>query len=361
MMIQQIPLVHRDFKLNGFSHNESTLMDAAYSLIKEGEPYEQVIGDFLMDWLSESDTIPVKTSGTTGSPKLATFTRHQMFASAKLTGDYFELSPGQSILMCLPANYVAGKMMLVRAMVLGLELRFVEPTTNPIPFEKMFDFTAMVPMQLHASVKQLDQIDQLIVGGAPVSQELKLEISDAPTTIYETYGMTETLTHVAVKKLNHTLSELAEDTFKALPGIEFETDARSCLVITAPHLDLHKWSTNDVVTLLSPNEFTWHGRFDHVINTGAVKVHPEHVESILREAFKCEVVVSGVPDPQLGERVVGIIETNESPEKYMEILASLAELDGFEKPRELMTISEFPRNDSGKIDRINTLEHLNLK
>jgi len=336
-------------------------MDAAYSLIKEGDPFELVIGDFLMDWLNDSNTITVKTSGTTGTPKLQTFTRQQLVASAKLTGDYFELSPGQSVLMCLPANYIAGKMMIVRAMVLGLDLHFVAPISTPIPYEREFDFTAMVPMQLEASVKQLDQIDQLIVGGAPVSQELIREISEVRTNIYETYGMTETLTHVAVKKLNHTLSGFAEETFTALPGIEFETDARSCLVVTASHLDLHKWVTNDVVTLLNNKEFSWKGRIDHVINSGAVKVHPEYVEAILRDAFQCEVVVIGVPDPQLGERVLGIVETKDSIDKYAKILESIDALDAFEKPRELRAITEIPRNDSGKIDRNTTLEHLNLK
>ncbi|MBT8236434.1 MAG: AMP-binding protein [Bacteroidia bacterium] len=360
-MTERTPLLHPKFTLNGFAHSESTLMDAAYSLIKEGDPFELVIGDFLMDWLSDSDTITFKTSGTTGSPKMKTFTRHQMIASAKLTGAYFKLSPGQSVLMCLPAEYVAGKMMLVRAMVLGLQLHFVEPITTPIPYEKQFDFAAMVPMQLQASLKQLHQIDQLIVGGAPISQELIRDIANVPTDIYETYGMTETLTHVAVKKLNHTLSGIADDTFKALPGIEFETDARSCLVVTASHLDLHKCVTNDVVTLLNDKEFTWLGRIDNVINSGAVKVHPEYVESILRDAFKCEIIVAGVPDPQLGERVLGIVETEDLPDKYMELLDSIEELDAFHKPREIKAISEFTRNDSGKIDRNTTLEQLNLK
>lgn len=360
-MTEQILHLHPKFTLNGFTHNASTLMDAAYSLIKEGDPFELVIGDFLMDWLNDSNTITVKTSGTTGTPRLQTFTKYQMIASAKLTGDYFELSPGQPVLMCLPANYIAGKMMLVRAMVLGLDLQFVEPISTPIPYEREFDFAAMVPMQMQASLKQLHQIDQLIVGGAPVSQELIREISDVPTNIYETYGMTETLTHVAVKKLNHTLSGFAEETFKALPGIEFETDARSCLVVTASHLDLHKWVTNDVVSLLNDKEFSWKGRIDHVINSGGVKVHPEYVEAVLREAFQCEVVVVGVPDPQLGEGVLGIVETKDPVDKYTEILNSLEKLDAFAKPRELKTISEIPRNDSGKIDRNTTFEHLNLK
>ncbi len=360
-MTEQIPLLHPEFTLNGFGHTASTLMDAAYSLIKEGDPYEQVIGDFIMDWLSDSDTITVRSSGTTGSPKMVTFTRHQLIASAKLTGDYFELSPGHSVLMCLSAGFIAGKMMLVRAMVLGLKLHFVEPISTPIPYERQFDFAAMVPMQLQASLKQLSQIEQLIVGGAPVSQELIRDIADVPTDIYETYGMTETLTHVAVKKLNHTLSGLADETFKALPGIEFETDARSCLVVTAAHLDLHKWVTNDVVTLLNDQEFIWLGRFDHVINSGAVKVHPEYVESILRDAFKCEVIVAGIPDPQLGERVLCVVETKDTVDKYSDILESIEELDDFQKPREIKSISEFTRNASGKIDRNTTLEQLNLK
>ena len=164
--------------------------------------------------------------------------------SAIATGDYFNLQPGDSALLCLPATYIAGKMMLVRAMILGLELDVVEPTSNLVfNYNKHYKFSAMVPLQLQNSLMHIKYIDTIIVGGASVSKSLYNAIQDANTSIYETYGMTETVTHIAVKKLNNFASlqrgttwQSAKSFFKTLPNVNIFQDERGCLIIHAPKL-----------------------------------------------------------------------------------------------------------------------------
>src|SRR5690606_7015007 len=155
--------VHQKFKLNGQHYSHETLKEVAYSLVKEGLPFEQAIGDFLLDWLSNKPTLEVKTSGSTGNPKVISLSKEAMVQSALATGRFFKLQPGNSALHCLPTQYIAGKMMLVRPMVRGLELDLVAPASLPIfDYQKSYDFCAMVPLQLGKSLPYLDNIKHLI-------------------------------------------------------------------------------------------------------------------------------------------------------------------------------------------------------
>src|SRR5680860_571647 len=229
--------IHSDFKLNGISFSRDELKEVAYSLIKEGEPFEKEIGDFLLDWLDDNPTLQVHTSGSTGRPKPIMLQKGHMVTSALATGEFFGLQPGNTALLCLPATYIAGKMMLVRAMVLGLELDYVMPSSNPLNgMSKSYNFCAMVPLQLENSLDALDQIATLIVGGAPLSQEVQTQVqarllagqvqnvqtqaqarttnhkpktANFSTAVFESYGMTETITHIALKEVNVGLSGAA--------------------------------------------------------------------------------------------------------------------------------------------------------
>lgn len=353
-------ILHPDFHLNGFPHTQDTLMDAAYSLIKEGEPYELSIGDFLMDWLTAEHTIQIRTSGTTGTPKTLEVPKEKMIASAERTGAYFDLYPGNSCLLGLSADYIAGKMMLVRAMVLGLHLHYVEPSSAPVPRDMNFDFTAMVPMQLRESLKQLDQFEKILVGGAPVPIDVYESVYESQADIYETYGMTETLTHIAVRRLNHTMSGEAEHVFTALPGVQFSLDDRGCLIVDDAQLDIQGMVTHDVVDLRSPTEFIWKGRFDHVINTGAVKVHPESLEDIFRTELGVEVMVAGVPDTKLGEKLIAIAEGNIKTQDIEKQIDRIRDLHPYEKPKKWFVLGRFERNQAGKLDRSKTFKKLEL-
>lgn len=151
--------VHHLFKLNGYQLNADDLCRVAYSFIKEGEEFEKPVGDFLLDWFDHKDSIEMFTSGTTGLPKSIVVKKQAMVNSAIATGDFFEIEPGSKALHCLPMKYVAGKMMLVRAMILGLDIDFVAPSARPLEnLEERYDFAAMVPMQAENSLKDLKKV-----------------------------------------------------------------------------------------------------------------------------------------------------------------------------------------------------------
>ncbi|MBT8273591.1 MAG: AMP-binding protein, partial [Bacteroidia bacterium] len=189
--------VHNKFKLNAITYGYHDLTDIGYSLVKEGEPYGKVIGRFLLDWMDDKDHIIVMTSGSTGRPKPIKIKKQAMVNSAIATGDFFNLKPGDKALMCLPADYIAGKMMLIRGLILGLELDVVQPSLNPeINTNKVYDFCAMLPAQLCNSIAAIDNFKTIIVGGAAISNELLDKIQSAKPKIFETYGMTESITHI---------------------------------------------------------------------------------------------------------------------------------------------------------------------
>jgi O-succinylbenzoic acid--CoA ligase len=207
--------VHRRFKLEGYHYNHESLMEVAYSFVKEGLPYQQDLGLFLLDWLDKKDHVEVKTSGSTGKPKTLRIKKQHMINSAITTGDFFDLTPKKKVLNCLPSNFIAGKMMIVRAIVLGLELDMVQPSALPrIDYEKDYDFCAFTPMQLKNFAKYLKSIRTVIVGGGRVSNHIKELIKDKKPQVYETYGMTETISHIAVRRLNNFKGNVTDNYFK---------------------------------------------------------------------------------------------------------------------------------------------------
>ena len=242
--------VHSHFKLNGFHLNREDLCRVAYSFIKEGEDFEKPVGDFLLDWFDNKPYVEMQTSGSTGTPKIIKVDKQAMVNSALATGAFFGLHSGNRALQCLPVKYVAGKMMLIRSIVLGLDLDYVAPTSHPMQgLEGKYDFAAMVPMQAQNSLKELHNVKKLIVGGARISASLEKELMKLPTEVYETYGMTETITHIAAKRVG-------EEVFTVLPNVTISYDDRNCLVIHAPKIIAEDTVvTNDLVELVNENQF----------------------------------------------------------------------------------------------------------
>ncbi|WP_149275562.1 AMP-binding protein [Pareuzebyella sediminis] len=347
--------IHRNFKLNGIDYRKDDLKEVAYSLIKEGEAYEKSIGDFLLHWLDDSTIVEVKTSGSTGKPKVIILQKEQMVNSALATADFFGLRPGNSAFLCLPAEYIAGKMMLVRAMMLGLALDFVEPASKPDFREQHYDFCAMVPLQLKNSLDSLTQFRKVIVGGAAVSEDLKSELweLDGHTEVFETYGMTETITHVAVKQVS---PESACGThFKAVSGVRFSIDNRNCLVIDAPLICNQRVITNDLVTLYSDTEFKWLGRFDNVVNSGGVKLSPETIEKKLSTLIGSRFFIAALPDKRLGEKLILVHEGFVDTEVLLQKISTIKTLDKFEIPKAVYCLPRFRETANGKIKRSTTL------
>lgn len=358
-MIPNYTKVHLKFKLDNLSYTYNDLMEVAYSYVKEGLPYQQELGNFLLDWLDDKDYVIVKTSGSTGYPKKIKIKKQAMVNSAIATGDFFNLRPGDKVLHCLPSNFIAGKMMIVRAIVLGLDLDMVEPAAFPlIDYEKNYTFSAFTPMQLKNFAKHLKAIKTVIVGGGQVSKTIIDLIKDKKPNVYETYGMTETVSHIAVKQLNNfSHAELVSAShFKILPNISISTDERNCLVIEAPMLSEEKIITNDIVKLYSETEFEWLGRYDNVVNSGGIKLFPEQIEAKLQDKIDREFFVTSKLDDTLGEKLILVIEGDK-----INIDNSVFEsLDKYEKPKEILFIKKFAQTASGKIHRVKTIKPLKI-
>lgn len=359
MQVPGIKNIHNRFKLNGFYFDRTDLKDVAYTLIKEGKPYERSIGNFLLDWLDNREYILVRTSGSTGEPKTIQLSKEKMINSAIATGNQFKLEVGNTALHCLSADYIAGKMMLLRALILGLEIDIVPPDKYPLLYnEKSYDFAAMVPMQIQHSLEELHRVKRIIVGGAPMSPGLKEELQKVPSYIYETYGMTETITHVAYKKANKFKKGKDYNYYKTMPGVTAKTDSRSCLVIDAPQVADEPVVTNDVVNIISPTKFEWLGRIDNTINSGGIKLFPERIEGKLN-TIKKPYFVAGIPDETLGEKLVLVVECKSDIRPLIEEAIKAVELDKFETPKEVILLPKFIRTGNDKIKRAETLATLN--
>lgn len=348
--------VHNRFKLNNHHYDFDALMEVAYSFVKEGERFEQTLGHFLLDWLDDKDYIVAKTSGSTGSPKNIKIKKQSMVNSAIMTGNYFKTEPGQKVLHCLPSNFIAGKMMIVRAVVLGLNLDLVRPSAFPlIDYQKKYDFCAMTPLQLTNYLKYSNNIKKIILGGSKVPNSLVEAVQNIKANVYETFGMTETVTHIAIKKLNNfKQGDISTSHFKVLPDIKISQDSRGCLVIDAPMLSEEKIITNDIVKIYGEDEFEWLGRYDNVINSGGIKLHPEAIESKLRDKIKEEFFIASEDDEALGEKLILILEG----EKNTLSDSVFQDLGKYEVPKTVYNIKKFVNTKSGKIHRKKTLELL---
>jgi O-succinylbenzoic acid--CoA ligase len=322
--------------------------------------WERSMYQFIQDWVSPLLYINIKTSGSTGSPKWIEVNKEKMIRSALMTGQYFSLKKNDRTLLCLPVDYIAGKMMVVRSFVLGLNLIPMEPSGNPLEkTHESYDFGAMTPMQISNILAKkeggdkLNGIAKLIVGGAEINQGLLSKVGALKNEIWQTYGMTETITHVAVRKLN---SAAKSENYHALPHVSFLKDNRDCLVINAPHLNEEKVITNDIVELINDREFRFTGRYDNVINTGGIKISPEETESKLSPFIDDRFIISGLPDDKLGQKLVLIIEGKGLKNINLEVLAETAGLSKYETPKQVICSPSFPLTENGKIIRHKVIE-----
>jgi O-succinylbenzoic acid--CoA ligase len=327
--------------------------------------------DFCRDWLAGQEEFIVQTSGSTGAPKPITLARTQMIASAQATAAALGLAARDHALVCLPTHYIAGRMMLVRGLVVGMPMTLVTPSANPLaaaPAGAHFAFTAVVPLQLETLLAdgnptvrgQLAGMKAILVGGGPLSPALTAAAQTCPAPIYHTYGMTETVTHVALRRLNGADASTA---FTPLPGVHLRLDDRGCLAICGP-MTAGAWvQTNDVVELLADNTFRWLGRSDNVINSGGVKVQVETVEAAIEQLALPALrgrrfFVAGLPDARLGQMVTLVVERGDG-QTPSESDALLAELRGalprFDAPRRIVTVTRFAETPTGKIDRARSL------
>ncbi len=321
--------------------------------------------EFLAEWRNGDERLLVHTSGSTGKPKPLWVEKRRMEASARMTCDFLGLQEGDSALLCLPLDYIAGKMVVVRSQVRNLQLIAVEPTGHPLSTLSAsnfpLSFAAMVPMQVWNSLQvpeereRLRQIRHLIIGGGAVDDALAEELKDFPHAVWSTYGMTETLSHIALRRLN---GQERSDWYTPFSGVELSLNEEGCLVIDAPALNAGTLVTNDLAELRKRKEgdtvvqeFRILGRRDNVICTGGVKVQAEEVERKLRPLLDRPFLISKRKDEKFGEAVVLLVASpgplsSEETEKYKALCAST--LQKFERPRFFLAVDEIPMTETGK-------------
>jgi O-succinylbenzoic acid--CoA ligase len=328
--------------------------------------FESSVFSFVKQWHSSDDTFIQKTSGSTGTPKLIVLTREQLVASAKLTEEALQLKTGDCALVCLDPSYIAGKMMLVRSFTIGMKIIATTPASNPlieIPSAVKIDFAALVPYQLHEIIQtsqftRLNKIKKLIVGGGALSQQDQEKLQRVSCQVFATYGMTETISHIALQAIN---GSEASPYFKVLPGIKVNQDQRGCLEIEAKYLGEKKIITNDLVEIRNKSFFKWLGRADNIINTGGIKVIPERVEAEVQKIFekhkiKNRFLISSLPDAQLENKIVLLLEGKWTG--YISFntlqLELRNKLSNFEIPKELYDGISIVLTDNGKVRRAAT-------
>lgn len=324
--------------------NESSISKLSNQTKEEGN-----IISFLEEWFDPTNSISSYTSGSTGKPKLIELPKSAVLKSAEITCSYFNIQKGNTALLCLPTNFIAGKLMLIRALYSQMHLTSVPPTRNPLKNNtSTFDFVAMTPMQVRTLIQenpeQLNNIKTLIIGGAPVDEQLENQLKQFSTNCYATFGMTETITHIAVRKINQ------DKHYSALPTITFEQTNDNCLIINAPHLPQQQLVTNDKIELLSKTTFIWKGRKDNVINTGGIKIQAEVLEKKIAQLTpNNRLFIATESDKLLGNKIILIVES-ESP-----FVINFDSLDKYETPKNTYWIPQFEETETGKINRKKTL------
>ncbi|MGC8865719.1 MAG: AMP-binding protein [Bacteroidales bacterium] len=328
-------------------------------LSSAAHPWEKNLAHFLLEWYDpKNPTITIHTSGSTGAPQAMQVTRQAMIESALRTCHFFGLKEGMNALLCLDTRFIAGKMMIVRAIVCGLNLIVVPPTLDPLASVAFApDFAALVPAQVMASLQNpdsrhvLNQTRILLIGGAPLPPHAEEQLSQIHPSAWITYGMTETLTHVAVRRAGEQ-----PPAFNPLPGVKFRIDTDGCLRIQAPFLD-NEIKTNDVAEILPDGRFLLLGRADFVINSGGIKLYPEQLEQRLASFFTGPFFITSRPHPLLGEVPVIVAEASLiTPGDIKELKQTLIPLfSSRERPVALIPVSKIYKSESGKILRQQTL------
>lgn len=348
-------MIHQNFRINDIKFSETSLVDILNPAKNEKGMLIQ-IADFISEWLDEKKYITVRTSGSTGIPKEVRLLKEFVKNSAVATNSFFDLGENTKALLCMSPEYIAGKMMIVRAMIGGWNLHYSEASRNPLNSSKTYDFTAMVPFQVYHSIRDLDKVEKIIVGGGAISPDLEKKLQNIKTQAFATYGMTETISHIAIRKINGADKS---NTYKALPEVNFKQTTAGSLIINAPKISIEPIVTNDVVELISPVEFRFLGRLDNVINSGGIKIHPEELEQKFSTQIKEEFFVASEKDEALGEKLILVIQSeSQNEEKYR---ALLKDFHSYEKPKKIYFISEFEYTDTGKIRRGEILKNLGIK
>lgn len=316
---------------------------------------------FLALWHNDSPTLEVRTSGSTGAPKTIVIEKERMRASARMTCDFLNLQQGDTALLCMPLDYIAGKMMVVRALVRDMQLFAVEPSGHPLSIDNLssinnpsaIDLAAMVPLQVWNTLQvpeekeALLRVRHLIIGGGAISKELEEELRTLPINVWSSYGMTETLSHIALR-------HISEDYYSPLPGISLEQDQDGCLIIDAPALCQERLFTNDIVRFIGKGRFQVIGRRDNTVCSGGIKIQIEEVEAWLQSQGLHNVMVTYRQDARLGQALVYLTTSQIDTST----LCPPRHINGsrYWLPRHIVMVDTLPTTETGKPDRTRARE-----
>ncbi|MDE6159869.1 MAG: AMP-binding protein [Bacteroidaceae bacterium] len=306
-----------------------------------------LLNDFLTEWNDPRDTVEVQTSGSTGQPQRMQVRKSRMRASARMTCDFLGLRPGDTALLCMNLRYIGAKMMVVRSLERGLRLISVPPTSHPLATtDEQIDLAAMVPLQVYAALQvpreaeRLRRVRHLLIGGGAIDARLEEQLRVFPHAVWSTYGMTETLSHIALRRVNGPAST---DFYTPLPGVRVGLSESGCLAIEAPALCDAKLLTNDLAKLLPDGRFRIIGRADNTLVSGGVKVQAEELERLLRPCLPKPFLVTWISDERLGQAVVVLAEDEQA-----ELLCRRASLPDYWWPRHWLHVDRIPLTETGK-------------
>ncbi len=335
-------------------------------LLEDNPAFEQTF-ELAQQWLNGNTEFTFFTSGSTGIPKPIVLKRTQLEASGKATIQTLALQPSEHILLCMNTQFIGGAMLLIRGLILGATITLQQPGSNPlqdIGQHHPYTFASFTPLQLYPLLQNkfdeqnvLNQFKHVLIGGAPISIELENTLVNLSVKCYQTYGMTETVSHIALRQIGK------DKAYTLLNGIHYQTDARGCIAIQGA-VTQNQWiQTNDVVEIVDHNHFHLLGRADDIINSGGIKVWPQKVEDRLRIVFKSlaipftNICVTQKPHPQLGEKVIALIETNLHELDWELIKTKLTPmLHKYEIPKNVYLLQQFMYTPSGKINKVETLK-----
>ncbi|NND93236.1 MAG: AMP-binding protein [Flavobacteriales bacterium] len=311
--------------------------------------YQKDIWGFIKHWFDERDHIEVTTSGSTGSPSLKRIPKRWMSSSAKATAKALDLESSKRAFLCISTRHIGGMMMIVRSLEIGLSLITSAPVRKPIVDQKM-DFTAMVPLQVKSILESggsLLQFGTIIIGGAPMDSRTEKQLKSLETPIFSTFGMTETVSHIALRRLS---GELATDVFETLPEVRVSSNAEGRAQVHIPYFDDLTLISNDHIEIIDPQHFLWIGRLDNVINSGGLKIYPESVEAKLADLVDQIFFIYKQTDSVFGEVSVLCLEGKSADED--QIKAAIRSIgDSKLRPKIVYLIEEFIRTETGKIQR----------
>ena len=316
------------------------------------------LDEFVSDWQSDSPTLLVHTSGSTGKPKPMLVEKRRMEASARITCGFLGLRAGDTALLCMPLDFIAGKMVVVRSLVWGLRLVAVEPSGHPLKgLTESPTFAAMVPMQVYNSLKVeeerrlLRDIKHLIIGGGAINRDMAEALRGFPNAVWSPYGMTETLSHIALRRLS---GAEASEWYEPFDGVGVTTSADGCLVIDAPAVCAQPLVTNDIAEIAPDGRrFRIRGRRDNVVCSGGLKLQIEEMEARLQPHLNVPYMISKRPDDKFGEAVV-LLAVTDDMESVCEVCRK--HMPRYEQPRYFLAVSELPMTPTGKPARAEAMK-----